>query len=148
MDFTVRKRNGSRIVTPIVVILLAILFLVPFYFLVGNSFKGYGEILSNSLLCQLVLRKQTSGQKFCIQKLLTNRAICDFNQRQFGHFLYSFDYITNSLILAYKQVGQQNCFQKPERWLALLQGRSMLDFSRGHRPPMVCFASCTRSVTI
>lgn len=48
MDFIARKRNGSRIVTQIVVILLAILFLVPFYFLVGNSFKGYGEILSNS----------------------------------------------------------------------------------------------------
>lgn len=43
-----KLKTGRPIITEIVMILIALLFLSPFYFLFANSVKSFGEILSNA----------------------------------------------------------------------------------------------------
>ena len=45
---TVKKYRGGTFVTEIIMILIGLLFLVPFYFLFVNSIKTYGELLTDS----------------------------------------------------------------------------------------------------
>ncbi|QMV42012.1 carbohydrate ABC transporter permease [Cohnella cholangitidis] len=47
MDITKRYRGGT-IVTEIIMVVLGILFLVPFYFLFVNSVKSFGELLTSA----------------------------------------------------------------------------------------------------
>ncbi|AWB43231.1 sugar ABC transporter permease [Paenibacillus sp. CAA11] len=43
-----RRYSASLLITEAVIVLLGLIFLVPFYFLLVNSVKEYGDILSNS----------------------------------------------------------------------------------------------------
>lgn len=45
---TVKKYRGGTLVTEIIMILIGLLFLVPFYFLFVNSIKTYGDLLTDS----------------------------------------------------------------------------------------------------
>ncbi|CQR54229.1 carbohydrate ABC transporter permease [Paenibacillus riograndensis] len=48
METTAKKFNVPLLLTELLMILLALVFLVPFYFLLANSVKSYSEILSDS----------------------------------------------------------------------------------------------------
>lgn len=48
METTAKKFNFPLLLIEVIVILLGLLFLVPFYFLLANSVKSYSEILSDS----------------------------------------------------------------------------------------------------
>ncbi|WP_150275094.1 carbohydrate ABC transporter permease [Paenibacillus tepidiphilus] len=48
MDTTAKKWNLPKLLVELLCILLALVFLVPFYFLLANSLKTYGAILSDS----------------------------------------------------------------------------------------------------
>ncbi|GIP23550.1 MULTISPECIES: carbohydrate ABC transporter permease [Paenibacillus] len=45
---TIKRYRSSYVVIEVILILLGLLFLVPFYFLLVNSVKEFGEILTNS----------------------------------------------------------------------------------------------------
>lgn len=53
METTAKKFNVPLLLVEVIVILLGLLFLVPFYFLLANSVKSYSEILSVPLRCPL-----------------------------------------------------------------------------------------------
>ncbi|GKU77340.1 carbohydrate ABC transporter permease [Paenibacillus sp. L3-i20] len=70
MDMTKNERTG-RIVTEVIMILIALLFLVPFYFLFVNSVKSIGDLYTNAASLPKSLEWGNYARAFEITKFPT-----------------------------------------------------------------------------